>query len=120
MMHLKWRLTRGMFLSVLASIAIRLARRNGFIICSASILANLAHMTTQCASSAVSPPCLGVCYNGPLLVVYPEGIWYHSVDESLLRRIVDEHLRQNRPVEEFVFHRLLPAPHAMDEALNSP
>lgn len=51
-------------------------------------------------------PCLGVCYNGPLLVVYPEGIWYHSVDEVRLRRIIDEHLRQGRPVEEFVFHRL--------------
>lgn len=51
-------------------------------------------------------PCLGVCYNGPLLVVYPEGIWYHSVDETVLRRIVDEHLRQGRPVEEYIFHRL--------------
>lgn len=51
-------------------------------------------------------PCLGVCYNGPLLVVYPDGIWYHSVDEALLRRIVDEHLRNNQPVEEYIFHRL--------------
>uniref|UniRef100_A0A7C1JCY1 (2Fe-2S) ferredoxin domain-containing protein n=1 Tax=Caldilinea aerophila TaxID=133453 RepID=A0A7C1JCY1_9CHLR len=51
-------------------------------------------------------PCLGVCYNGPLLVVYPEGIWYHSVDEALLRRIVEEHLRGGQPVEEYVFHRL--------------
>lgn len=51
-------------------------------------------------------PCLGVCYNGPLLVVYPEGIWYHSVDETVLRRIVDEHLREGRPVEEYIFHQL--------------
>lgn len=51
-------------------------------------------------------PCLGVCYNGPLLVVYPEGIWYHSVDEVLLRRIVEKHLRGGQPVEEYVFHRL--------------
>lgn len=51
-------------------------------------------------------PCLGVCYNGPLLVVYPEGIWYHSVDEKVLRRIVDEHLRNDHPVEEYIFHRL--------------
>lgn len=53
-------------------------------------------------------PCLGVCYGGPLLVVYPEGVWYHSVDEARLRRIIDEHLRQGRPVEEFIFHRLTP------------
>lgn len=51
-------------------------------------------------------PCLGVCYNGPLLVVYPDGIWYHSVDEAVLSRIVTEHLQENRPVQEYIFHRL--------------
>lgn len=51
-------------------------------------------------------PCLGVCYNGPLLVVYPDGVWYHSVDEPLLRRILDEHLREGQPVSEAVFHWL--------------
>lgn len=50
--------------------------------------------------------CLGVCYNGPLMVVYPEGIWYHSVDEAVLRRIIHEHLAEGRPVEEYIFHRL--------------
>jgi (2Fe-2S) ferredoxin len=50
--------------------------------------------------------CLGVCSGGPLLVVYPEGIWYHHVDDTLLRRIVDEHLRENNPVEGHIFHRL--------------
>ena len=55
-------------------------------------------------------PCLGVCYGGPLLVVYPDGIWYHSVDDALLRRIVEEHLGNNRPVEEYIFHRLDGAP----------
>jgi len=50
--------------------------------------------------------CLGVCMGGPLLVVYPDGIWYHHVDEALLRRIVEEHLRNNLPVEEAIFHRL--------------
>lgn len=50
--------------------------------------------------------CLGVCYGGPLMVVYPEGIWYHSVDEAALRRIIQEHLVGGRPVEEYIFHRL--------------
>ena len=51
-------------------------------------------------------PCLGVCYNGPLLVVYPDGIWYHHVDEALLARIIQEHLIEGRPVTEAIFHRL--------------
>src|SRR4051812_36715290 len=51
-------------------------------------------------------PCLGVCYNGPLLVVYPDGIWYHHVDDALLDRIIAEHLIGGQPVEEYVFHRL--------------
>ena len=50
--------------------------------------------------------CLGVCIGGPLLAVYPEGIWYHHVDEAALDRIIEEHLRHNRPVEELIFHRL--------------
>jgi len=50
--------------------------------------------------------CLGVCGGGPIVVVYPDGIWYHHVDEALLKRIIEEHLKQNRPVEEAIFHRL--------------
>jgi cob(I)alamin adenosyltransferase len=52
--------------------------------------------------------CLGVCSGGPIAVVYPEGIWYHHVDEVLLARIVNEHLIGGQPVEEAIFHRLYP------------
>jgi (2Fe-2S) ferredoxin len=51
-------------------------------------------------------PCLGVCSSGPIVVVYPEGIWYSGVTPALLERIVIEHLRQGKVVEEAVFHRL--------------
>src|SRR5690242_7319702 len=50
--------------------------------------------------------CLGVCGGGPILVVYPDGIWYHHVDEAALERIVHEHLLGGRPVEGLIFHRL--------------
>jgi (2Fe-2S) ferredoxin len=50
-------------------------------------------------------PCLGVCAGGPIVVVYPEGIWYAGVTPELLERIVVEHLRDGRVVEEAVFHR---------------
>jgi len=48
-------------------------------------------------------PCLGVCAGGPIVVVYPDGIWYHHVTPELLERIVMEHLKQGKVVEEAVF-----------------
>src|SRR6267143_1822717 len=51
-------------------------------------------------------PCLGVCSNGPIVVVYPEGIWYSEVTPALLERIVVEHLKQGNPVVDAIFHRL--------------
>ena len=51
-------------------------------------------------------PCLGVCAEGPIVVVYPEGIWYKAVTPELLERIVVEHLKGDRPVDDAVFHRI--------------
>jgi len=51
-------------------------------------------------------PCLGVCGGGPIVAVYPEGIWYAGVTPALLERIVTEHLRDGRVIEDAVFHRL--------------
>ena len=51
-------------------------------------------------------PCLGVCAGGPILVVYPDGVWYGGVTPKLLERIVTEHLRDGRVVEDAVFFRL--------------
>ena len=51
-------------------------------------------------------PCLGVCAGGPIVVVYPDGVWYAGVTPDLLERIVVEHLKGGRVVEDAVFHRL--------------
>ena len=51
-------------------------------------------------------PCLGVCGGGPIVVVYPEGIWYGGVTRDSLKRIVNEHLKNGKVVEDLVFFRL--------------
>ncbi|WP_283745774.1 NAD(P)H-dependent oxidoreductase subunit E [Sideroxydans sp. CL21] len=46
-----------------------------------------------------SAGCLGRCELGPVLVVYPEAVWYTYVDQSDLDEIIEEHLKNGRVVE---------------------
>ena len=43
--------------------------------------------------------CLDRCEQGPVCVVYPEGIWYTFIDEEDIDEIVDSHLVNGQPVE---------------------
>ena len=43
--------------------------------------------------------CLDRCSEGPVMVVYPEAIWYTYVDQEDIDEIIDEHLVAGRVVE---------------------
>ncbi len=46
--------------------------------------------------------CFGICDKGPIMVVYPEGVWYGNVSEDDIERIVEEHFEGGTPVSELM------------------
>lgn len=58
--------------------------------------------------------CLRVCMDGPILLVYPDGVWYRNATPEVIERIIQEHLQGNKIVEEYAF-LIQPLPSALNE-----
>ena len=58
--------------------------------------------------------CFSQCGNGPMVVVYPEGVWYAAVSPADAAEIVDSHLVRGEPVERLRFRPSTVGSHSLE------
>ncbi|WP_049925303.1 CbiX/SirB N-terminal domain-containing protein [Halopiger goleimassiliensis] len=56
----------------------------------------------HCDARITRSSCLGRCGDGPMVAVYPDGVWYGDVDPEDAERIVADHLDRDRIVSDLV------------------
>jgi (2Fe-2S) ferredoxin len=66
---------------------------------------NLSLSTGPHACYRTKVQCLRVCAGGPIMVVYPEGTFYHSMTADRIPEFVQRHLVDGQPIEAWIFAR---------------
>jgi len=60
--------------------------------------------------------CFSQCGHGPMMIVYPENVWYAGVKESDLSEILESHIVGGTPVKRLVYDPGVPGPNKVKEA----
>ena len=49
--------------------------------------------------------CLQICKNGPILLIWPDGIWYEKVTSERVIKIIESHVIKGVPIDKWIFKR---------------
>jgi (2Fe-2S) ferredoxin len=65
---------------------------------------NELNLTAECGILRSKANCLRICNRGPIAVIYPDNVWYHSCSPAVLEQIIQSHLINNTIVKEYQFN----------------